>query len=293
MIGYRLLLIPLLICFTTIAGAAATKNNGPFDELVEQLTSDGWDSTGIAQVFQDDRMRLVPDLVNRNITISEKAGAYEGFLKDTEIEDGLRFLEQKKEVFQSTLKGTGIPDEIAVAILKLESNLGRRPGEYPVFLSLATIYILRDPHNWVSTLAPSDGDELAKLKSRALRRSKWAYRELTTLLQICDKEGWNPLDVKGSWAGAFGMVQFIPTSYVHYARDGDEDGITDLFNLPDALASLACYLREAGWNDRHSSRRNSLLRYNPSEQYAECILQYSQKLSKLLEASGSNHPDSP
>ena len=78
----------------------------------------------------------------------------------------------------------------------------------------------------------------------------------------------------GSWAGAFGLCQFIPTSYRAYGRDGNHDNVIDLDNVSDAAASIANYLIENGWtnNMNRAKQKESIMRYNHSEFYADCVL---------------------
>lgn len=272
-----------------------------FESLVDRLIGDGQDSVRIIQIFQDERVTFIDALVPLNLNVKENLDAYRGFLNRNEIVDGLRFLQFWRKEFGLILEGTNIPPEIVVAILKVESNLGRRPGEYPVIAAFATISSLDHPRHWTHM---SDGGKIPDgrtLRARAQKRSAWAYRELNDLLTVCDLQGWDPLELRGSWAGAFGWAQFLPSSYLRCARDGDGDQWVDPNNLLDAVASLVCYLTEAGWGRSARSQHRALLRYNPSSVYADCVLNYAQELKKLVESeepaggktSGSSKQTSP
>jgi membrane-bound lytic murein transglycosylase B len=95
---------------------------------------------------------------------------------------------------------------------------------------------------------------------------------LGTLLRICKKEGFDPFDMKGSWGGAIGSVQFMPVN-LKYAVDGDGDGRVALSEWPDAIMSVANYLKTLGkYDSTNIGRHRALLRYNPSKEYASGVM---------------------
>ena len=261
-----------------------------FGELIEKLLSDNQDSSRIVELFQNEEVRFIDELVPLNMIARENPDIYSGFLNKEQIEEGFRFLRSWNGEFENILEGTGIQVEIAVAILKVESDLGRRTGDHMVFSTFATIASMNDPQYWKQIADTSTTLDANSLHNRARKRSKWAYRELVSLLDLCEREGWNPLTIKGSWAGAFGWAQFLPSSYAHCARDGDGDQTVDLDNPYDAVASIACYLRKARWGESAASRRKALHRYNPSEAYVDCILDYAQQLRVLAQERGLANP---
>jgi membrane-bound lytic murein transglycosylase B len=118
---------------------------------------------------------------------------------------------------------TGVPPAIIVALWGLESDYGRDPGAFPVIPALATL-------------------------AHAGRRGALFRAELLDALRILD-EGHVPLDrLRGSWAGATGQPQFLPSSFLRHAVDGDGDGRRDIWtSRADTLASIATYLVAAGW----------------------------------------------
>ena len=119
----------------------------------------------------------------------------------------------------------GVPARYLLAIWRLESDYGANFGAFPVIETLATLAYAGTPK----------------------RRSFWR-RQLFGALQIVDR-GHAPLDrLVGSWAGAMGHTQFIPTTFLDHAVDFDGDGRRDLWrSLPDVFASTASYLRKSGW----------------------------------------------
>ncbi len=282
----------LVLCVIYLIGnkGIAGSYDPAFEELIERLISDHRDSSRIVELFQDDNVRLIRELVPLNMIPKEDPDAYSGFLEKEQIEEGLRFLRSHNGELGNILEGTGIPVEITVAILKVESDLGRRTGDHPVFTTFATIASMNDPKYWTPIADTSATLDRNALRNRARKRSQWAYKELVSLLELCERQDWNPLEIKGSWAGAFGWAQFLPSSYAYCARDGDGDQIVDPNNLYDAVASIACYLKKARWGNSLASKRKALHRYNPSHAYVDCILDYAQQLRDLVRERGLANP---
>ena len=120
----------------------------------------------------------------------------------------------------------GVPPEIMVALWGIESNFGERQGNYSVFGALATLAY--------------EG-----------RRAAFFRRELLSALQIADKGYADAGEMRGSWAGAMGQNQFMPSTYLGYAVDFDGDGHRDIWrSLPDVFASMSNYLDKSGWDAR-------------------------------------------
>ena len=118
-----------------------------------------------------------------------------------------------------------VPGRLVVAIWGMESNFGRFTGTRPTIQALATLA-------W-------DG-----------RRGAFFTSELMQALQILDKGYIDLESMKGSWAGAMGQTQFMPSSYLAHAQDYDGDGRRDIWTtLPDVFASIASYMKAYGWND--------------------------------------------
>jgi len=93
--------------------------------------------------------------------------------------------------------------------------------------------------------------------------------------------GFDPLSIKGSWAGAFGLCQFVPSSYLHYAVDGNGDGRVDLFNVVDALASVANYLKRSGWEkENQEKKKKAIYAYNHCDNYVKAVLAYATAVGK-------------
>ena len=138
--------------------------------------------------------------------------------------DKARTLYRQHGEFLNTLtEKYGVPGQYLIAFWGLETNFGSYLGKMPTLDVLATLAC----------------DQ---------RRSEYFGRELITALKLLEREQLLPSEMKGSWAGAMGHTQFMPSAYMRFAIDGDNDGKIDLWKSPeDALASAANFLKHLGW----------------------------------------------
>lgn len=137
---------------------------------------------------------------------------------------GLEFWKKHRETLERAYEKYGVPPEIIVAIIGVETRYGRVTGSYKVIDSLST------------------------LAFRYPKRAKFFRKQLVEFLLLAREQKIDPLSSTGSYAGAMGIPQFIPSSYRHYAVDFDNDGHIDIWNNPnDAIGSVANYFHEHGW----------------------------------------------
>ena len=138
------------------------------------------------------------------------------------IAGGREMMAKHRALLQQTARRFGVQPRFIVAFWGLESNYGKHTGAFPVIGAVATL-------------------------AHDRRRSRFFRGQLLAALTIMSR-GDVALKVKGSWAGAMGNFQFIPTTYKDFAVDADDDGRRDLWNsFPDMLASAANYLQRSGW----------------------------------------------
>lgn len=146
------------------------------------------------------------------------------FLTPELISDGMRFWSQHAEQIQRAESQFGVPAEVIVGILGVETAFGRNTGSFRAIDALATIAF--------------DGE----------RRQDYFREELKELLLLARESGMDPLRIMGSYAGAVGLPQFMPSSYRRHAVDYDGDGTIDLLGSPaDAIGSIASYMKAFGW----------------------------------------------
>ena len=146
------------------------------------------------------------------------------FIEDKRIKNGKNFIQNNINTLEKAEAEFGVPKEIIVAIMGIETRYGRIMGNYRVIDSLTTL-----------------GFDYP-------RRSKFFKDELIKYFLLTRENNLDILSVKGSYAGAMGYGQFIPSSYRAYAIDFDGDGYVDLFNsIEDSIGSVANYLKVHGW----------------------------------------------
>lgn len=147
------------------------------------------------------------------------------FITPTVIATGKQKLKDHKPVLDRIERELGVDREIVIAIWAIESHFGVHKGKYSVFRTLNTLF------------------------NSYPRRSNFFRKQLIHFLALCKENDFDPLTIKGSYAGAFGQTQFIPSSYREYALSFDGDKQPDVFNsTDDILASIANYLRRFHWN---------------------------------------------
>ena len=147
-----------------------------------------------------------------------------GRVSSARVERGRRLLDRHRELLDRLTHEYGVPGHYLVALWGMESDFGSYTGRMPILDSLATL--------------ACDG-----------RRGEFFQDELITALRLVSRESLDPAAMRGSWAGAMGQTQFMPSTYYDHAVDGDGDGRIDLWRSPaDALASGANLLQSLGWN---------------------------------------------
>jgi membrane-bound lytic murein transglycosylase B len=155
------------------------------------------------------------------------------FLTEARIAQGRRFLAEHREALQAVEDATGVPKQYIVAIIGVETFYGRITGSHKVLDALYTL----------GFFYPSLGNP-----EREAMRGAFFRDELAQSLLLAREEGLDIPGHTGSYAGAMGWGQFMPSSYRNFAKDGDGDGKRDLFgSLPDVFASIANYFVGHGW----------------------------------------------
>lgn len=212
-----------------VAGPASAETGKPFDtwlmELEREAKGKGFDAATVERALAG----LAP--IERVIELDRKqpeftltfGGYMNRVISDARIERGRELLARHKDMLERVTAKYRVQPRFLVAFWGLETNFGDYFGAFPVAGALATL--------------AHDG-----------RRSAFFREQLLAALDLMSR-GDMPVDVKGSWAGAMGNFQFIPTTYRDFAVDFDGDQVRDLwFDLEDAFASAANYLSRSGWD---------------------------------------------
>jgi membrane-bound lytic murein transglycosylase B len=193
--------------------------------IQEMQQRHGFDAQALTGVFQQVRMRqTIIDAITRPAEAKPWHEYRPIFVTNSRIQEGVTFWNQHEQALQRAEETYGVPPEIIVAIIGVETRYGRHTGGYRVM------------------------DALSTLAFNYPQRAKFFRGELEQYLLLAREEGLDPLSVKGSYAGAMGKAQFISSSYRHYAVDFNQDGKRDLWNdTADAIGSVANYFKRHHW----------------------------------------------
>jgi len=258
----RPVLAVLIFWGCVTSGAAWPSADNPSEipslpaSLIERLHEQDFSDYTIQQIFSDPRIKLYPQIVEKRDRGPTCFNGEFGLFGKKSVARGRRVLSDNYGFFKKLEGLYGVEKETIVAIFRVETNLGTYNGTYSVFNSFFTMATLPN------------------------RRSEWAEEELVQLLVICRNEGKDPLSIKGSWAGAFGLCQFVPSSFLTYAVNGDGDGVVDLFNFFDAMASIANYLKQNGWQSNSLAlKKKAIFAYNHCDNYVKAVLAYAKAMA--------------
>lgn len=229
----RRLLLPIFITVTTFCSlmmplASADYSERPeVQQFIAQLTdSDGFNGEALEAVFRQARYKQsIIDAISRP---AERVLKWEGyqdiFLTDRRLRQGIAFEVAHRDLFAKAEARWGVDRWIILAILGVETSYGRNKGRYRVIDALSTLAFDYPP------------------------RSKFFKKELRELFLLSREQDKPVADLLGSYAGAMGYGQFIPSSYRAYAVDFNDDAFIDIWEEPaDAIASIANYLSVHGW----------------------------------------------
>ncbi len=194
-----------------------------------------------------------------------------GLLSDRALTTGFDFWSRNQEYFLKAKELYGVDADVILGILRIETYFGKgNMGRRGVFNTLYTLYV------------------------SSAKKRKFALAEMKSFIRAARRNGWDIFAINGSSAGAFGIPQFIPSSYLNpnFVADGDGDGVIDLFNEADAVMSVAKYLNRNGWGDEPSQKKDAVLAYNHSSSYANAVLLYA-RVAGLLEPYKVERPSTP
>lgn len=212
----------------------------------------------IEKIFSDPRVILRPELLQRIGKKGKKFSYFSpefGLFTPGSILRGREFLREKEKFLEKNEKGFGVGKEGIAAIFRIETNFGQNLGSHLIFNNLLTFAVIKN------------------------RRSDWAENELSSLFLLGARNHLDILNIQGSWAGAFGLCQFMPSSFLVFAKDGNGDGNANLFVLEDAMASAANYLKRHGWeNGDPKKMARAVFAYNHSDEYARAVLAYAKAI---------------
>jgi membrane-bound lytic murein transglycosylase B len=277
--------VVLWACLTSPVPASTKRNIDHFEFLQKKLIKDGFNHEKIQRLYSRPQVFFETDGVTLLFTYSEAKLDYNQFAADRSIDKAKKYMGKYKEDLDRTEKAYGVNSRVITAILLVESRLGKYLGTRSTLNTLSTLASLMDPDTrskFYDKIPKAKRISRKKFEKSAQRRAKWSYKELKAFLKYTQQEGFDPAEIPGSFAGAMGLSQFMPSSILDYGRDGNGDGSIDLYTHADAIASIANYLKSHGWRPGISRKKAEkvIYKYNHSEYYVKAIL----KIADLLKS---------
>lgn len=286
----RNLIVACCIMISAICGKASLlgAQEPLFASLEQRLIADGLDQALVERIYRNPETTLEPGIIAGNMKRKEKTLNYQQFLTDEVVARSYGYLDAHRLELQEASRRFGVQPSIIVAVLTVESGLGTYIGRFLTVNVLSTMAVADDPEvqKKIIALVQAKGDALdprkdvhAWLRQRAAR----GYTELKAFLNYSVDNNVDPFSIKGSSEGAIGIPQFLPSNIKTYAYDSTGDGVIDLFDHGDAIASVASFLKNHHWHQARSAteKKKVLLAYNRSTYYADTICRLADRLEKM------------
>lgn len=224
-------LMSVAVMVTCSGAGAATAGDFMDDPQAKAFMSEMQKEHGFSQqelqgwLSQAKKQQSILDAISRPAEKTKTWAEYRKiFVTKSRIGKGVDFWQQNREALTRAEEAYGVPAEIIVAIIGVETRYGQHMGNYRVMDALSTLAFAYPP------------------------RSPFFTKELREFLILTREQQRDPLSLKGSYAGAMGFGQFMPSSYRAYAADFDGDGLIDIWeNREDAIGSVANYFVRHGW----------------------------------------------
>jgi len=225
----------IFLCSNSFAYNKNYANNSDVKIFINDLAkNEGFDKKELINLFskvevQKSALKYYLKAKKSDIKIMKKNyGSWDRYeeklLNKKRIDLGIEFMKRNKKVLVQAYKKFGVQPEYITAIIGVESYYGLFMGNYPVF------------------------DTLSTLAFEENRKNKFFKNELKEFLKLTKKNKQNPKSINGSFAGAIGLAQFMPSNFKRLAVDFNKDNKVDLNNEVDAIGSVANYFQKSGWN---------------------------------------------
>lgn len=267
-----------------------------WDYLYEKLIAQGFDPGLVASVFSDPRMPERQPLYF-SLTPRESHALYRKHNSYRNRQNALGFYRRFETTFRRAESRFGVPRHVILALLQVETGCGRITGRSRVLPGLARLAIAASPEN-VEANAARRRAELGVTRSRIVSRAR--YLEDTFLphvagaLKLAKELDVDPLELRGSSAGAMGIPQFLPGNFFLHGADGNGDGRVDPYSEEDSILSVARFLRSSGWEKpvlTRAEQRKAIWHYNRSEPYISTVLTMAALLEKIESGQLTDRPE--
>lgn len=281
-----------------------------FAPIISELIEKGVDSTFIIDLIKNPATKFDEKYAQVDVSMRPRpiqvdsvpkpiTSIYRKIVTQESVDKINLFIQNNQEALKNIEEKYNVDKEVLSSLLWVET----RHGDYLGYHHVPSVYLclaLADQPEFIeynlqrmrNKFHPSKKDYTyikVKLVERSKAKAKWALQELVALYKMSNHNLSNVIDLYGSYAGAFGIPQFLPSSYSKFAVDGNGDGQINLFQYTDALFSAANYLKINGFGQTDDSKRKAIFAYNHSSKYVNTIM----TLSKLVKKSQNPTADLP
>ena len=276
-------LILTLIFQTNIAFSNTNNKEHIFSNLTKQLVKDGFNKEKIDKLYSNKNILFDSKGISLFFIHSESRLNYDQFVSKTSLKNAANYMSKHNINLTEAEKKYGVDKTIITAILLVETRLGKYLGNRLVINTLSTMAALKDTkvrEQFYKSIPDSRRLSRTKFEKKSKYKANWAYIELKALLKYAAREKLDPCEITGSYAGALGLSQFLPSNALRLAADGNDDGSINLFQHPDAIYSIANFLKHHGWSPVISKQKayKVLYKYNHSKPYVNTLLKISDRL---------------
>ena len=273
----------LCLWMASVLPAASEDSIAPFNSLQARLAQEGFDPVMLKTLFQNPDVHFEPRTMSLFFMHSEARVNYDQFLSPESLQKARKYIQDHLSDLNAAEETLGVNKEVITAIMLVETRLGTYLGTSSILNTLSSLVAMKDSGLreivW-NSIQPERRPEKPAFEEKASNKSEWAYQELKAYLKYTGREKIDPTTILGSYAGAMGIAQFMPSNILTYARDGNHDGRIDLFDPSDAIMSIANYLKSFGWKPgiSYETAFDVVYHYNHSKVYVTTILKIADQL---------------
>lgn len=232
------IVILLFLLFSLILEAKDYTKNKQTQKFIDEISkTHQLDKEYLQQLFSDVEYQKTPLRLYDGLNHKKKKekivrkkkwhGSWDRYARhkvtNKRAKDGVNFIQTHKSTFEKVEKEFGVPCEYIAAIIGIETVYGKHLGNFPVFDTLTTLAFEKN------------------------RRNDFFKEQLKEFILLTHKDNIDPKSIQGSYAGAIGLGQFMPSSYIDYGIDFNNDNKVDMLDAEDVIASIGNYLHKHGW----------------------------------------------
>ena len=279
--------------------------------LEKRLTKIGLSQAFIREALKDYEPQPFEKVLTLNLLgFLRVPGQHMNLVTPQAVHETAKFIAENQDSFDLAKEKYKVPADVISALLWIETRHGQDVGTFhtvSVFLDLLQADLAPNRKEliklaYVQNVKNQQGYSRKNLRQvmaeRTKKKAQWAEGELIQLAAIRKEKNLDIKTLRGSYAGAFGLPQFIPSSYRMYAKSVDPETTPDLSDDGDAIVSVAYYLMKSGWRGsrvgagtHQDNRVIALMKYNNSRDYADSILTISRRVAAEHMSAGKNSPE--